>query len=140
MFTVCSALVSAFYTHQLFLTPPYKFCYYSHFTIRKLRSREINQIAPVHIAIRWNSQHLIPSSLVAESALWIIKLYFLPPSNKLLSIQSPLTFVWLILKSLYNTSSKVSDSYNLFLNNSELYTFHMASLKHMHNLYFWKFS
>ena len=37
--------------------------------MKKLWIRRIKQLAPVHKAIKWNSQHLLLSSLAAESTL-----------------------------------------------------------------------
>ena len=55
----------------------------------------------------------IPSSLAAESTPWVVKLPFLFPSKNFTDAKA-FDFLWLILKSLYNTYSMVSDSYNLF--------------------------
>lgn len=93
--------------------------------MRKLRMREMKQLASVLIMITWPSQHN-PKQSSYKSILWIMKLYFLMLSNTVI-------FTWLILKSRCHTFPRSLTHWSI-LKSSGFYTFHMASLNHTQSI------
>lgn len=93
--------------------------------MRKLRMREMKQLAPVRIMIMWPRQHN-PKQSSCKSTLSITKLYFLTLSNTV-------TFTWLILKSRCHAFPR-SLTHRSILKSSGFHTFHMASLNHTQSI------
>lgn len=140
MFTMCLSL-ECFECITYSSTPPYEinFVITPILQTRKLSSRESNRNTPVYIVMRWNSQHLFPSSLAAESISWIVKLSFLPPSNKFYNAKAfdfCMTDSEILIQYLFHGLWLIE----FIMNSSELYMFTTACLRHMHNFHFWKFS